>query len=83
MIRPANSRLSTVPTPCPCTANQPSTMGALPTIDWHVWALVAAAALILFLLLQQTPQRQEVSYKKRQARARYKAELAKLREEYR
>lgn len=79
---------------CPCA--QASSMGSLTdtlstinadltanATDWKTWALVAAAALALYFILQSTPRRQERSVKVRAAKAKYKGELARIHEEYR
>lgn len=77
--------LETRRVPCPCTERRG--LGALDLntamADWKTWALFAAVALALFLLLQNSPKRQERAVAQRRARAKYKAELAKIGEEYR
>ena len=50
--------------------------------DWKVWALIAAAVVILLLLLNNTPKRQERSSALRKARAKYRSEQRKIREEF-
>lgn len=93
MIRPLN-RPQLAATPCPCQA-QASSMGSLTdtltsiqnsltkslTSNWQTWALIAAAALAIYCMLQSTPKRQERAVSRRRARARYLGELEKIRQE--
>jgi hypothetical protein len=58
-------------------------VGSIDFSDWKIWALAAAGALLVWLLLANTPAKQERAVKLRQARARFRGQLAKIREEYR
>jgi hypothetical protein len=51
--------------------------------DWKTWALVAAVAIALYLAFSNTPKKQERAVQLRKARASYKGQVERIREEYR
>ena len=88
MIRPLRQPAQLGCTQCvECQARAAGQLGfVMPTSssfgDWKTWALIGAAALALYLLLQSTPKAHQRAVARQKARARYKAELARIREEY-
>jgi hypothetical protein len=86
MIRPIATKSEPLPLAGCRGCHSPRPMGALPQVDWtdwKLWALAAAGALLIWLLLSNTPAKQARSVKIREARARFKGQLARIREEYR
>jgi hypothetical protein len=88
MIRTLNPQSPPAPAgpPCQCQqTNGPRQLGDITATltdafsDWKTWALIAAAALALYFMLQSTPKAQEHAVERRKARARYKAELTRIR----
>ncbi len=70
---------------CPCQQQRAVSRRPLSGIDWtdwKIWALAGAAALILWLAFSNTPNRQARSVRLRQARAKYRAEQERIREEF-
>lgn len=50
--------------------------------DWKTWAIVGAVAIALYFALASTPKAQARSVARRKARAKYRAELERIREEF-
>jgi hypothetical protein len=86
LATPSNYRPELAPAQAPCQCQGARSLGAIDAgslfSDWKTWALIAAAVIVLFVLFQNSPQKQERAVELRKARARYRAQVRRIREEY-